>query len=150
MNDSSVQVAATPSSLLQVVQPLPSSGARSVAVRCGADGVVLAVAQFAKDVAGQPPSMHAGDSDTTAPLYRWANGQFVEYGNLPLPGGEQVEFFEIDGRRFIAGASIRSGRGPYEMDVQCAIYEWIDGARHLLQSFATFGAKQWRHFSIGT
>jgi hypothetical protein len=149
MNDSSMQMAETRSSLLEVVQRLPTSGARSVAIRSDADGVMLAVAQFAKDVAGQPPSMHAGDSNLAAPLYRWTDGQFVECGSLPLPGGEQVEFFEIDGRRFIAGASIRSGRGPYEMDVKCAIYEWIDGARHLLQSFATFGAKQWRHFSIG-
>jgi hypothetical protein len=149
MNDSSVQVAATPSSLLQIVQRLPTSGARSVAVRCGADGVVLAVAQFARDVAGQSPSMHGGDSDLSAPLFRWMEGQFVECGSLPLPGGEHIEFFEIDGRCFIAGASIRSGRGPYEMDVQCSIYEWIDGARQPVQTFATFGAKQWRHFTIG-
>ncbi|HEV7448023.1 MAG TPA: hypothetical protein VGO18_35985, partial [Steroidobacteraceae bacterium] len=108
MNDSSMQMAETRSSLLEVVQRLPTSGARSVAIRSDADGVVLAVAQFAKDVAGQPPSMHAGDSNLAAPLYRWTDGQFVECGSLPLPGGEQVEFFEIDGRRFIAGASIRS------------------------------------------
>jgi hypothetical protein len=150
MNDSSMQTAERPSSLLETVQRLPTSGARSVAIRSDADGVVLAVAQIAKDVAGQPASMHAGDSDLTAPLFRWVDGQFVEYGNLPLPGGEQVEFFEIDGRRFIAGASIRSGRGPYEMDIQCPIYESIDGASRLVQSFATFGAKQWRHFNIGT
>jgi hypothetical protein len=148
MNDSS-QMAATPSSLLEVVQRLPTSGARSVAIRSDADGVLLAVAQLARDVADQTPSMHAGDSNQTAPLFRWTDGQFVEYGSLPLPGGEHVEFFEIEGRRFIAGASIRSGRGPYEMDVQCAIYEWIDEAPRLMQSFATFGAKQWRHFSIG-
>ena len=110
---------------------------------------MLAVAQFATDVSGQSPSMHAGDSDLTAPLFRWAQGQFVEFGSLPLPGGEQVEFFEIDGRRFIAGASIRSGCGPYEMDVRCSIHEWVDGAARLVQSFATFGARQWRHFSIG-
>jgi hypothetical protein len=145
-----MQTTELPSKLLETVQRLPTSGARSVAVRSDADGVVLAVAQFAKDVAGQPPSMHAGDSDVTAPLFRWVDGQFVEYGNLPLPGGEQVEFFEIDGRRFIAGASIRTGRGPYEMDIQCAIYESIDGTSRLAQSFATFGAKQWRHFNIGT
>src|SRR4030088_529080 len=145
-----MQTTELPSKLLETVQRLPTSGARSVAVRSDADGVVLAVAQFAKDVAGQSPSMHAGDSDVTAPLFRWVDGYFLEYGNLPLPGGEKVEFFEIDGRGFIAGASIRTGRGPYEMDIQCAIYESIDGASRLAQSFATFGAKQWRHFNIGT
>jgi hypothetical protein len=149
MNDSSMELAETRSSLLEVVQRLPTSGARSVAIRSDADGVVLAVAQFARDVAGQSPSMHGGDSNLTAPLYRWADGQFVECGSLPLPGGEHVEFFEIDGRRFVAGASIRSGRGPYEMDIQCGIYECFGGAWRLMQSFATFGAKQWRHFSIG-
>jgi hypothetical protein len=93
--------------------------------------------------------MHGGDSDLSAPLFRWMEGQFAECGSLPLPGGEHIEFFEIDGRCFIAGASIRSGRGPYEMDVQCSIYEWVGGARQPVQTFATFGAKQWRHFTIG-
>ena len=135
--------------LLEIVQRLPTSGARSVAIRSDADGVVLAVAQFARDVPGQSPSMHAGDSDLAAPLFRWARGQFVECGSLPLPGGEHLEFFEIDGRRFLAGAGIRSGRGPYQMDIQSAVYEWVDGNWRPMQSFATFGAKQWRHFSIG-
>jgi hypothetical protein len=35
------------------------------------------------------------------------------------------------------------------MDIQSAVYEWIAGNWRPMQSFATFGAKQWRHFNIG-
>jgi hypothetical protein len=136
------------SSLLQVVQHLPTTGARSVAVCERRDGIVLAVAQFAKDIPGQPPSMHGGDSNLGAPLYRWAGQAFVECGSLSLTGGEHIEFFDIGARSFIAAASIRSGAGPYDMDVRSRLWEWVAGSIVELQSFDTFGAKQWKHFSV--
>jgi hypothetical protein len=120
-----------------------------VAIRADAEGVLLAVAQFAVDIPGQAPGMHAGDSDVTAALFRWSGGRFVETGRLALAGGENLEFFRIGERRFVAGASIRTGAGPYEMNVSSWIHEWIDGRGVQLQSVPTFGAKQWRHFNIG-
>jgi EPTP domain len=134
---------------MQIVQRLPTSGARSVGLRRGPDGVLLAIAQFARDIPGQVPSMHGGDSNVGAPLYRWIGQEFVECGLLPLEGGEHVEFFDIDGRSFIAAASIRKGAGPYDMDARSWVCEWMDGRAVELQSFDTFGAKQWKHFSIG-
>ncbi|MDB6091592.1 MAG: hypothetical protein JWN85_4376 [Gammaproteobacteria bacterium] len=134
---------------LQEAQRLPTSCARSVTVGTDPDGILLAVAQFAVDIPGQAPGMHAGNSDIDALLFRWSGGRFVASGHFPLPGGENVEFFRIGERRFMAGASIRSGSGPYEMNVSSAIHEWIDDRCVVLQTFPTFGAKQWRHFSIG-
>jgi hypothetical protein len=133
---------------LQEVQRLPTSCARSVAVRTDPDGILLAVAQLAVDIPGQTPGMHAGNSNIDAPLFRWSDGRFVASGLLPLPGGENVEFFRIGERRFVAGASLRTGSGPYEMNVFSPIHEWIDDRCVPLQTFPTFGAKQWRHFSI--
>src|SRR5882762_5044767 len=81
-----------------------SGGRAVVAIRADADGLLLAVAQFAVDVPGQAPGMHAGDSNVAAPWYRWSGGRFVEQGQLPLAGGENLEFFRIGERRFVAAA----------------------------------------------
>jgi EPTP domain len=137
-----------PTSRLQLVQRLPTSGARSAAIRQRPGEVLLAVAQFATDVSGQPPSMHGGDSDVSAPLYRWVGGAFIECGSLALSGGEHIEFFDIGRRSFVAATSIRSGSGPYDMNARSWIREWIDGESVEVQCFDTFGAKQWKHFSI--
>jgi hypothetical protein len=135
---------------LEEVQRLPTSGARAVALRTTSADVLLGVAQLAVDIAGQAPGMHAGNSDAPSILYQWRAGRFVETDRVPLPGGEHLEFFEIGGRRFLAGASLRSGSGPYEMDIFSPIYEEVHGRWTRMQSVATFGAKQWHYFSIGT
>lgn len=135
---------------LEEIQRLPTSGARALALRTTSAGVLLGVAQLAVDIPGQSPGMHAGNSDAPSILYRWREGRFVETDRLALPGGEHLEFFEIGNRRFLAGASLRSGSGPYEMDLFSPIYEEVDERWMQVQSVGTFGAKQWHHFSIGT
>jgi hypothetical protein len=82
-------------------------------------------------------------------VFRWAGGGFVSCGSLPLPGAEHLEFLRIGGRRFVAGASIRTGRGPYEMNVHSWIREWHAPGSTPFQSIATYGAKHWHHFRVG-
>ena len=86
--------------LLTPLQQLPTSGARAAEVFTTDEGTFLAVPQLARDVAGEPPYMNGGDSDIEAPIYRWHDGRFVEHEALSLSGGEDLEYFEIDGRRF--------------------------------------------------
>lgn len=135
--------------LLSVEQGLPTSGARAALTFELDCRVHLAVPQLAEDIPGQPADMNGGDSDIAMPLFCWENGGFRLRQTLPLSGGEDAEFFHIGERAFLATASIRSGAGPYELNVQSVVHEW-DGTRFVpFQSVPTFAAKQWRHFAIG-
>jgi hypothetical protein len=136
--------------LLVPLQQLPTSGARAAEVFTTDEGVFLAVPQLARDVPGEAPYMNAGDSDIEAPVYRWQDGRFVEHETLFLPGGEDFEYFEIDGRRFLAAAGIRTGQGPYDLDTDAIVYERIAHAWVPLQRFRAFAAKQWVAFSFGS
>lgn len=135
--------------LLELVQSLPTSGARA-ASNFRIDGHdYLAIAQLAKDVPNAPRGMNLGDSDVSTVIYRRdQSGTFREFQSLSVPGGEDVEFFSIDGRHFLAVASLRAGKGPYSLDVASVIFEWKTNKFHEFQSIATFGAKQWRYFQI--
>jgi hypothetical protein len=135
-------------SLLTSLQQLPTSGARAVEVFTNDEGTFLGVPQLARDVAGEAPYMNGGDSDIDALIYRWQDGRFIEHEALPLPGGEDLAYFEITGRKFLAAAGIRTGKGPYELDCDAVVYERIEGKWQALQRFPVFAAKQWFAFSI--
>ena len=126
-------------------QRLATSGARAVLAFTAGDALRLAVPQLAIDVPGTPANMNGGDSNIDMPLYRWSGGHFVEDGSLPVPGGEDAEFFRIGEDEFLATASIRSGQGPYELNVESMLFRregdgWVE-----FQTFPTFAGKQW-HF----
>lgn len=130
------------------VQRIPTSGARAVAVHT-VDGLeLLAVAQLANDQQGEEPQMNGGDSDTQLLLFRREHGRFEPFANLPVPGGEDAEFFTIDNRTFLATASIRTGAGPYEYDTDSCIFEWNATEFVPFQKVRTYAAKQWRHWQI--
>lgn len=133
---------------LQVLQRLPTSGARAV-VPFELDGsLYLAIPQLAEDVPGQAPHMNAGNSDIDTILYRWQDGRFQEAERLPVPGGEDAVFFRIGDERFLATASVRTGRGPYDLNAISRIYRRRDGAWMPFQEIPSFAAKQWHHFSF--
>ena len=134
---------------LTEVQRLPTNGARAVEPFSRDGMLYLAIPQLAYDIAGQPAAITGGDSDTVLTIYRWHDGLFIEHQKLPVPGGEDAEFFEIGDRAFLATASLRSGAGPYRMKVESVLYEWVDGRFTPFQKFETVAAKQWRHFRIG-
>ena len=64
-------------------------------------------------------------------------------------GAEDAEFFRIGDRVFLAIACIRTGRGPYLMNTRSVLYEWREDRFVAFQQFASFAAKQWRHFTVG-
>ncbi|GAA5038015.1 hypothetical protein HNP84_003246 [Thermocatellispora tengchongensis] len=128
---------------------IPTSGARAVEPFTLGGMSLLAIPQLAADVPGQPPAMNGGDSDVDLLVLRRTAGGYEPYQRLPVPGGEDAEFFRIGGQAFLATASIRSGAGPYRMDVESRVFRW-DGSRFApFQAFPGFAAKQWRHFTVG-
>lgn len=134
---------------LSELQRIPTSGARAVEPFT-VDGLeLLAIPQLAQDVAGAPAGMNAGDSDTECLVLQRVDGQFVPFQLLSSPGGEDAEFFTIDGRSFLAVASIRSGAGPYQYDVPSTVYEWTGSGFAPFQDIPTHAAKQWKHWEIG-
>ena len=135
--------------MLREVQRLPTSGARAVEPFCHHGEQYLAVPQLAMDQAGQAASMTLGNSAVDLIVYRWLDGRFAEHQRLPVPGGEDAECFAIGERRFLATASLRAGAGPYDMKVQSTVYELKGDRFEPFQSFDTYAAKQWTHFSIG-
>lgn len=140
--------AMTDSSMLELIQALPTSGARAAADFVLDGHQYLAIPQLAEDIPGEPAGMNLGNSDTDLILYRLNDlSQFEEYQRLPVPGGEDAEFFTIAGKHFLATASLRSGKGPYNMlDVSSTIFVWRDDKFVPHQSIPTFAAKQWRYF----
>ncbi|WP_375509192.1 hypothetical protein, partial [uncultured Caballeronia sp.] len=140
----------TTTKLLTAVQVLETSGARAVETFCIGDTRYLAVPQLARDIDGQPASMNAGDSNTDMLVYRWERGEFVLHDSLPVPGGEDAEYFELDGACFLATCGVRSGAGPYSIDTKAVIYKINAGKWEPFQTFNVFAAKQWHFFSIDT
>jgi hypothetical protein len=134
------------SQILTVHQRLPTSGARTVTVFELDHQRYLAIPQLATDVNTQPPHMNGGNSDTDAILYRWQEGHFTEVERLPVPGGEDIAFFQIEEERFLATASLRTGQGPYDLNVLSKIYRRQDDAWTVFQEIPTFAAKHWHHF----
>ena len=139
----------TPSVLLTEHQRLPTSGARGVSLFEMEGALHLVIPQLAVDLPEQPPYMNGGDSDIGALNYRWTDGAFAEAGDLPMPGGEDAEYFNIGDNHFLATASVRVGRGPYDLNTDSVLYCRRDGAWLPFQRFLTFAAKQWHAFAIG-
>lgn len=137
-----------PSTPMTPYQRLATSGARAVLPYTIGGISYLAVPQLAEDIPGQQAQMNLGNSNVETLLYRWQNGRFEEHARLPVPGGEDVEFFSIGDDRFLATASIRTGRGPYDINTDSRIFKWRDGAWEPFQSVPTFAAKQWRYFGF--
>ena len=135
------------SGILRLLQRLPTSGARAVVPFELEGSLYLAIPQLAEDVLGQTPHMNAGNSDIDTILYRWQDGRFHEADRLPVPGGEDAVFFRIGADLFLATASVRTGSGPYDLNVLSKIFRrqgtWIP-----FQEIPTFAAKQWHYFSF--
>ena len=134
--------------LLYPVQGLQTTGARAVAP-FDLDGVPhLAISQLAKDVSGQPAKVEGGASDVPVLIYKWNGSAFVEALSLPATGSEDVEPFRIGSELFLAVANLRSGSGPYDLNVDSKLFRWSGETFVEQQSFPTFAAKQWRSFEI--
>jgi hypothetical protein len=134
--------------ILSVHQRLATSGARSAHVfRVGGE-LHLAVPQLAEDVPGRPADMQGGHADVDALLYRWEGGRFAEHDRLPSPSAEDALSFRSGGTTYLAFANLRTGKGPYETDVDSLIYREENGKWIVDETLPTFGAKQWHHFSI--
>lgn len=133
---------------LREIQRLPTSAARAVEP-FAIDGVhYLAIAQLSVDIPGTEPGMGAGNSDVETLIYRWDGTAFAEFQRLPVPGGEDAEFFTLDGRHFLATASLRSGRGPYDMSPASVVWEFVGGRFEPFQRIVGTAAKQWHFFRV--
>jgi hypothetical protein len=134
--------------ILSIHQRLATSGARAAHVFRIDGKLNLVVPQLAEDIPGRPADMQGGDGDTDALLYRWEGEQFTEVDRLPCPSGEDALSFRSGGRDYLAFATMRTGSGPYEVNVDSLIYREENGKWILDETLPTFGAKQWHHFSI--
>lgn len=135
--------------LLRDVSRLRTAGARACEIFYIEERLFLAIPQLAYDVAGTPAHMNGGDSDTDLLIFEWAQDGFVPATRLPVPGGEDAEFFTIGDRRFLATASARTGAGPYQPNIDSVVYEQIAGQWLPFQRFPGFLAKQWKALGFG-
>jgi hypothetical protein len=134
--------------MLTEINRIPTTGARAVEPFRHDGTLYLVIPQLAADAPGQAPSMIGGNSDVDSLVLTWRNGCCAEHQRLPITGGEDAEFFRIGERAFLATATLRSGQGPYRYDVASTIFELAQGAFVPFQTVATFGAKQWKHFTV--
>ena len=136
------------SSLLQLHQALPTSGARRVAPFEMDGALYLGVPQLAEDVAGTPAHMNGGNSDIDALLYRWDQGRFEEAERICVPGGEDLAYFEAGTERYLVAASIRTGSGPYDLNAVSTVFRRGVEGWHAHQAIETFAAKQCYPFTF--
>ena len=134
---------------MKLIQTLDTSGARAAETFVHDGRRYLVIPQLAKDVPGQPAKMTVGDSNVETLVFVWTEGRFVPHATLPVPGGEDAEYFRIGDREFLATASLRTGTGPYDLNCQSMIFELVQGEFVPFQSFPTFAAKQWTCFEAG-
>ena len=130
-------------------QRLPTSGARTALPFTLGGETWLAVPQLATDIDGAPAHMNGGDSHTDLLLFRWTDGRFELADRLSAPGGEDVIVFALAGETFLAVASVRTGRGPYDANAGSAIFRRAGERWVPFQTIETFGAKQWHFFAVG-
>jgi hypothetical protein len=134
---------------MKLIQSLDTHGARAAETFVHDGRRYLVIPQLAMDVPGQPAKITVGDSDIDALVFVWVDGRFVAHGSLPVPGGEDAEYFRIGEREFLATASLRMGAGPYDLNCNSTIFELMHGQFTPFQSFPTFAAKQWTFFEAG-
>jgi hypothetical protein len=134
---------------MKLIQSLDTNGARAAETFVHSGRRYLVIPQLAMDVPGQPAKMTVGNSNVDALVFIWADGRFVAHGLLPVPGGEDAEYFRIGEREFLATASLRRGAGPYDLNCHSVIFELKQGQFTPFQSFPTFAAKQWTFFEAG-
>ncbi len=129
---------------------LPTSGARELTPFHWQGQDFLAVAQLAEDIPGTPAHMNGGNSDVAVLVYRFEEGEYRLFQQIPSHGNESAQFFVLNDQLFLAVASIRSGAGePYSMLTYSLVYGW-DGKRfYPVQQFAGFASKNWHPFTIG-
>ena len=134
---------------MKLIQSLDTNGARAAETFVHDGRRYLVIPQLAMDAPGQPAKMTLGNSNVDALVYVWTKGRFVAHGTLPVPGGEDAEYFRIGEREFLATASLRMGAGPYDLNCHSMIFELKHGQFTPFQSFPTFAAKQWTFFEAG-
>ncbi|MFE7123507.1 hypothetical protein [Streptomyces sp. NPDC057617] len=137
----------TPLTHLTEAQSIPTSGARAVEPFELNGMHLLAIPQLAYDIPGGRIDMNGGDSDTDLLLLRRGDKGYEPFQRIAVPGGEDAEFFRIGDRAFLAVASIRRGKGPYEYATDSRVLEWNGESFVPFQSFRGFAAKQWKHFT---
>jgi hypothetical protein len=81
-------------------------------------------------------------------LLRQTTNGYQPFQAVSVQGGEDAEFFRIEDRLFLATASIRSGRGPYQYSTDSIVYSWTGSRFEPFQAVSSFAAKQWRYFSV--
>ena len=114
--------------LLTELWRIPTSGARGVTPFTIGDRDFLAIPQLAMDAEGTPPGMNGGDSVTDLLVLTREPDGYAEYQRIPAPGGEDAEVFTIGDDVFLAVASIRTGRGPYDYAIDSVVHRW-DGEK---------------------
>jgi EPTP domain len=135
--------------ILSEHQRLPTTGARAVLSYVISGARYLIVPQLSKDVENTPAHMNGGDSDTGAPIFKWSAGRFVQHDELPLTGGEDIDYFPLGADQFLITAGVRSGHGPYDYNIDQTLFKWSGSCWEPHQTFPGFAAKQWHFFKIG-
>lgn len=133
---------------LSEVQRLPVQGARGTTYYVAEGKEYLAIPRLSYDTEGTPKGMAGGSSNTDVLILKREGDAFSPAGRLPGTGGEDVEYFEIDGTPYLAVASIRMGSGPYNFNIGQPIYVWREGGWKPFQTILGNAARQWRHFEI--
>lgn len=136
--------------VLTPYQSLDTSGARKLEPFEINGKHYLAVAQLATDDLSQLPDMNGGNANADVMIYQWQKGKYQLSQHIQSHGNEDVTFFTIGKRQFLAIASLDEGtEPPFKLQTNSTVYEWDGLSFKPFQQFNAFAAKKWEYFSIG-
>ncbi len=134
---------------LEPYYSLPTSGARCVMPFVINEQQYLALPQLAEDLPNSQANISGGRSDTHSNIYIWNGAGFELFQNLPVHGGEHIDFAIINNTPMLAVANIRQGTNPdFNMNVDSQIFAWDGYKFNLAQAIPSNAAKSTCFFQI--
>jgi len=145
--------------LLKINQYLQTQGARKAKVFTINDETFIAVPQLATDIMDRctDPNIDGGNSDCSVRIFKYTDGKFDIYQDINLHGNEDIDFFTIGDRIFLAVACIRDGElkgyndmSGFNYQVDSYVLEWlqIDEKFKVFQKIPTVAAKGVHFFEL--
>ncbi|MCP4346528.1 MAG: hypothetical protein GY795_13505 [Desulfobacterales bacterium] len=81
-------------------------------------------------------------------IYKWNGTNFAEFQSVSTSGAMEFEYFMIDSDHYLAVANHATSNSNRWTNSK--IYKWNGSSFAEFQSFYTFAACDWEHFTIGT
>jgi hypothetical protein len=122
---------------VQEFQSISTHGATGLKSFIINDTAYLAIANYQNDVSYEINSQ----------VFRWNGNKFILFQEIPTSGGVNPDFFEIDGKKFLAFGNYVNNKNDHT--IKSVIYQWDGNKFQPFQEIPTIGAYRWKLLKTG-